>query len=374
MIEIIGTSNPISIPAAANRGLPRIGYSPLTASFEAPGDRRRFVAYAQARNIPFEIADPKERYDVVVLTEGADISVWPDYQHGKIVYDLIDSYLSVPRTKPSQLLRGAAWYLLGKHRKLRFDYLNNVRAMCRHADAVICSTQEQQSVIRKMCDNVHVILDVHSMVVRNIKSTYVAGRPFRLVWEGLPSNLPQVAKIAPVLRALFKEIRLELHVVTDPTRDRLKGVLGQIDTEKFLARHFTNAVFHAWDEKTCSEIVTSCDLALIPIDVDDSFVAGKPENKLLLLWRMGMPAVVSATPAYLRAMTKAGTPELACANSREWISALGRMSRDEDARRDAAARGRAHAELVHGAEATLSRWDGLFSSLGYSFEPSTAAS
>jgi hypothetical protein len=356
------------LPAQSLGSFPRIGYSPLSTSFEAPGDRRRFVAYARARNIPFEIANPEERYDVVVLTEGADISVWPDYQHGKIVYDLIDSYLSVPRTRPSQLLRGSAWYVLGKHRKLRFDYLNSVRAMCRRADAVICSTQEQQNLIQRMCGNVHIILDMHSMVVRNIKNTYAAGRPFRLVWEGLPSNLSQLAKVAPVLRALPKNISLELHVVTDPTRDRLKGVLGQIDTEKVLARHFTCAVFHAWHEQTCSEIVTSCDLALIPIDLDDPFVVGKPETKLLLLWRMGMPVVVSATPAYRRTMASVGTPELACANDTEWFSAIETMLTGEDARRNAAAQGRSHAETVHGTDAALSRWDRLFVSLGYSFE------
>jgi hypothetical protein len=351
----------------------RIGYSPLSANFEAPGDRRRFVAYARARNLPFEVADPNERYDVVVLTEAADISVWPDYRHGKIVYDLIDSYLSVSRTSPSQLLRGSAWYLLGKHRRLRFDYLNSIRAMCHRADAVICSTQEQQYAIRPMCDNVHIILDDHSMVVRNVKKAYSAGKPLRLVWEGLPSNLSQLAEIGPVIRPLLGDRSVELHVVTDPTRDRLKGLLGQIDTQAALARDFTAAVFHPWYEQTCSEIITSCDLAMIPIELDNPFVAGKPENKLLLLWRMGLPVVVSATPAYRRAMASAGTPELACANRDEWLSAIERMAVDESVRRDAAARGRAYAEVVHGTEAILSRWDRLFGSLGYSFEPECSA-
>jgi hypothetical protein len=125
--------------------VPRIGYVPCDAGLTHPGDRRRFVAYARARNLALELARPSERYDLVVLSELADISVWPDYPHGKVVYDLIDSYLSVPRSDPRQLLRGSVWYLLGKHKNLRFDYLRSVRAMCRRADAVICSTQEQQA-------------------------------------------------------------------------------------------------------------------------------------------------------------------------------------------------------------------------------------
>jgi hypothetical protein len=347
---------------------PRIGYVPIDPSLDPPGDRRRFVAYARARNLSFELARPDRRYDVVVLSELADISAWPDYQHGKIVYDLIDSYLSVPRTNLNQFLRGSAWYFLGKHRNFRFNYLNSIRAMCRRADAVICSTQEQKALISELCDNVHIILDMHAMVVKNVKQDYHAGRPFRLVWEGLPSNLPQLAAIAPLVRELLKERGFELHVVTDPRRKRLKGLLGEIDSRRYLTRCFTNAVFHPWNEQTCSEIVTSCDLALIPIDLDDPFVSGKPENKLLLLWRMGMPAVVSATPAYRRAMAEAGTPEFACARDSEWLRAIERLSTDEGARHDAAAKGRVHAEAAHGAEAVLSQWDRLFSSLGYSFE------
>jgi hypothetical protein len=197
---------------------------------------------------------------------------------------------------------------------------------------------------------------------------YSAGAPLRMVWEGLPSNLSQLAQFGPVMRSLIKERSVELHVVTDPMRNRLKGVFGRADTRKFLSRHFGSAVFHVWHEQTCSEIITSCDLAMIPINLGDPFVGGKPENKLLLLWRMGMPVIASATPTYRRAMADAGTPELACTNDAEWLSAIERMSADEAARRDAATRGRAHAETVHGSEEILSRWDRLFNSVGYAFE------
>lgn len=344
---------------------PRIGYASLSANLETPADKRRFVAYARARNLAFEIADANERYDIVVLTEGADISIWPDYGHGKIVYDLIDSYLSVPRTNLRQLLRGSAWYILGRHKKLCFDYLSSVRAMCARADAVICTTQEQNDLITKMCDNVHIILDIHSSVVKEIKQDYVADAPLRLIWEGLPSNLPQLIEIAPILRRLGQK-SFELHVATDSKQKRL-GRLGYIDTRQFLARHFANAIFHPWEEQTMAKIITRCDIALIPIDLDDPFTRGKPENKLLLLWRLGMPVVASATPAYTRAMANVGTSELACSNDDDWMSALVRLGTDETLRSEVGVKGRAYAENSHSAEATLSRWDRVFESLGYFF-------
>ena len=64
---------------------------PFSPTLKAPGDRRRFVAYAEARNLPFELARFDQHYDVVVLSEIADISIWSDYQQGKIVFDFIDS-------------------------------------------------------------------------------------------------------------------------------------------------------------------------------------------------------------------------------------------------------------------------------------------
>ena len=58
---------------------PRVGYVPLSNTLMSPGDRRRFVAYALDRDLKFEIAHPKEKYDLVVLSELADISVWAEY-------------------------------------------------------------------------------------------------------------------------------------------------------------------------------------------------------------------------------------------------------------------------------------------------------
>ena len=372
--EIIDSAPPVPdavpAPALARHKLgsqPRIGYVPYSSSFTKPGDRRRFVAYARARNLDFEVAHPEERYDLVVLSETADISVWPDYHHGKIVYDLIDSYLSVPRTNPAQLLRGCAWFMLGKHRRLRPDYLTSLRQMCKRADAVVCSTAEQSHIIHKYCDNVHIILDIHEMVAKDVKTDYSVVDPIRLVWEGLPSNLPQLTQIVPVLNELGEKHAFELHVVTDSARERLKGLLGEVDTRQYLEQHFSRFVFHEWDERTCSKIVSKCDIALIPIDLADPFVRGKPENKLLLLWRMGMPVIAAGTPAYQRAMAAVGTPQLACVSNDQWRTAFEYLFSSPEARREAANRGRVHAQTCHGPDMVLSRWDRLFIGMGFNF-------
>ena len=121
----------------------RIGYVPLSRNLDKPGDRRRFVYYARSRNLPFEIAKPAEKYDVVVVSQSADLSIWSEYDKGgaKIVYDFIDSYLAVPRNSVKGRLRGFAKYISGQSRRPRLNHWKALESMCARADAVICTTQ-----------------------------------------------------------------------------------------------------------------------------------------------------------------------------------------------------------------------------------------
>lgn len=350
-----------------NGKYPRIGYVPYSNTLEKPGDRRRFVAYARARNLPFELALPEERYDIVVLTEAADISIWSDYPHGKVVYDLIDSYLAIPRTNVKHWLRGTVWYALGRHCRLRFDLWAAIQDMCRRADAVVCTTHEQWGEIQRYCSNVHIILDVHTSVVTKAKEDYRCGEPFNLVWEGLPSNITQLKQIRDVLRGINKRSPLVLHVVTDPDQPRFLGNFGRVKSLELASAFFDSVQFHPWAEATWSETIRNCDLAVIPIDLTDPLVTGKPENKLLLLWRLGMPVVTSATPAYLRAMRDAGLEGLACRNKEEWEITLESIMGDESSRRKAGMSGRMYAETRFSKEVMFSKWDTVFASLGFNF-------
>jgi hypothetical protein len=349
---------------------PRIAYAPYSATLKAPGDRRRFVAYALSRNIDFELAKPGERYDMVIVTELSDITYWAGYASGTIVYDLIDSYLAVENTTFNDRFRGVYKFLTGAHRKFEFDYRESVKAMCRRADAVICSTAEQKVEILKHCRNVHIILDVHSTVAKTRKSGFHSGDIFKVVWEGLPSNLRQLEVVGNVLRILAAKHRIELHVVTDPMMPRFFGHLGRISTSEVARKIFHHAVCHTWQESSCAAIIAGCDLAIIPVDLGDPFTRGKPENKLLLLWKIGMPVVASATPAYERAMTAAGLDHV-CRTDADWTSALERMMASQDIRRTAAVNGYEYATENFAVETIFSRWDSAFASCGFRFRPGT---
>ncbi|MHB1261337.1 MAG: glycosyltransferase family protein [Thermoplasmatota archaeon] len=341
----------------------RVGYVPIDATLQPPGDRRRFVRYAKERGIAFEVADPRQAYDVVIATQRADLSVWSRYPHGKVVFDFIDSYLSVP-PRPRHLLRGLAKFAVGQSRRLQLNHWSALRAMCRRADAVVCSTSEQAQAIEPQCRNIHLILDLHDEEVGRTKADYDAGSPFQLVWEGLPQNVRTLGQVGRLLAETNLRTPLTLNIVTDRQHTRWLGRVGKVDTEA-LARRIVPGVdikLHPWTPSALESAACSADLALIPLPLDDPLYRGKPENKLLLFWRMGVPVLASATPAYSRAMAEAGV-DGACADEDDWRDGLEAMLHDAAARRLAGQRGRSFAQARHSPAATFARWDAMFASL-----------
>ena len=351
----------------------RIGYVPCSNALDKPGDRRRFAYYASKRDIRFEIANPSKEYDLVILSERADISVWNRHSKAKLVYDLVDSYLAIPRTDLKGRLRGLFKFLSRQSRYLQFDHWKAIGRMCVRADAVVCSTEEQRQDILKFCPNVHVILDAHMGVARTVKTDYSAGRPFRLVWEGLPQTLGSLELIRPVLNRLRGRRPIEMHIVTDREYFRYMGQYGKTSTLETVQRILPDVRFHEWKEADCADIICSCDLAIIPLSLADPFLAGKPENKLLLFWRMAMPVVTSASPAYVRAMQAVGM-DLTAKDEADWLATLERLLGDEVARRKAGTLGKAYTDREFSEASLLARWDTVFASLGFPFGAQGAAS
>jgi len=341
----------------------RIGYAPYSPSLTAPGDRRRFGFYARRRGLEFELADPSRTYDLVVLSERADITAWSRYRPGKakVIYDLIDSYLALP-PGPKQAGRGLAKFLARETRRPVASYRRAIEAMCRRADAVICTTREQRADIEPLCRNVHEILDSQSHLVTRLKDSYGPSDPFRLCWEGLPYTLNAFESISDPLRQFSRSRPTEMHLVTDISFKRWVGRFGTARTASIAAGLFERPVVHQWTEDSLAPTLTACDLALIPLDLHDPFARGKPENKLLLFWRLGIPALVSTTPSYVRAMRGAGV-DMACETEADWLAAVASLADDEQARHEAGERGRNWAEENHGDARLLARWDAALDSV-----------
>jgi glycosyltransferase involved in cell wall biosynthesis len=341
----------------------RVGYAGYSADLSAPGDRRRFPFYAEHRGIAFEPADLGRDYDLVVLTPKADLMRWSRYRPGdsKLVFDIVDSYLAIPRTDPKAILRGPAKFVAGQARHPFFDYRHALESILQRADAAVCATPEQATEIRPFCSNVHPILDSQSRVIRQTKGHYRAGAPFRLVWEGLGDNVGSFARIGGALAEVNRRHPIVLELITEPEYRQIMQRFWRRDTSRIARRHFANVRLHEWGEERVSAIATACDLAVIPL-LDRPLERGKPESKLVIFWRLGLPTVTSATPAYVRVMEAAGQ-DLACESEAEWTEALLRLIGDERARERAGRGGLAFAEQEYGDDRLLEAWDRVFDSL-----------
>lgn len=336
----------------------------MNDNYQAPGDKRRFCHYARNRNLKFQIADPLKTYDLVVLSQNADLSIWSNYNRGntKIIYDFIDSYLAVPKSQIKGRLRGMAKYVAGQSKYLRVNHWKSLELMCSRADAVVCSTDEQALDIKPFCSNVHQILDAHTSIDKCIKKNYMSGDIFNIVWEGQASNVYQFDLLRTVLSKVEEKNQIALHFVTDLSFKRFAGKFWKTYTEDIVKGLCNRVYVYDWNEFMCPQIISSCDLALIPIDVKDPFAKGKPENKLLLFWRLGMPVVTTATPAYVRAMNKAGL-DMTCDTEDEWVTKINKYIASEDARKNAGVSGRNTACKNYSEDDILSRWDNLIASV-----------
>lgn len=341
----------------------KIGYVPYSERLDAPGDRRRFCYFAEHRGLDFEVADPGRTYDVVVLSGWADVTAWSRYPRPtKLVYDIVDSYLSVPRVGIKQAGRGIVKRLAGQTRYLALDYRKAIARMCRRADAIACASQEQRAELLRVCPNVHVILDYPGELTLAPKSDYRAGTPFRLVWEGLPYNLEAFSQIAGVIDELSRSHDLRLRIITNREFYAYARRFRKRRSDAILGRLFADYELYEWDADLVPMLLRQCDVAVIPIAMNDPLAVGKSENKLVLLWRLGMPTVTSATPAYERTMRAAGI-DMSCHTTDEWRSKLSSLILEEKVRREVGEAGLAFATTMHSAERVLGAWDSLWSSI-----------
>ena len=342
----------------------KIGYVPYSRSLDQPADRRRFPYYAEKRGIDYELADLDGDYDVVVVTPRANLAAWTAYKPGraKLIFDIVDSYLDIPRTNVKALLRGPAKFLAGESRTPFFSWRASVERILERADAATCATPEQATTISRLCPNVHPILDFQTRMISDVKRDYAASEPFSLVWEGLGENVRWFTEIKEPLAELGRRRPTVLHLVTAVRFNQVSQRFWKRETAAIAARFFDHVEVHQWSEESVAQIATGCDVALIPLPLDRPLEAGKPESKLISFWRMGLPVIASSTPAYRRVMAAAGQ-QLHCASPAEWSAALERLAGDEGERERAGSRGREFAEREYGDERLMASWDRAFSSL-----------
>jgi glycosyltransferase involved in cell wall biosynthesis len=237
--------------------------------------------------------------------------------------------------------------------------------MIARADAVVCSTLEQREDCLKYNRNVHDILDFNDDQIHEVKKKYAINGPVHLVWEGMGGNAWAFREIAEALKRVHRRIPLALHLVTD-IKFKKFNIPGSplSDVRKSLQSFLGDVPFYLyeWNSQMLAPICASADIALLPIPQTPAIYWAKPENRLLMMWRMGLPVLASANPAFSRCMKAAGT-DMSCLNQTEWEEKLVKLIENENLRRSSAQSGMSYA-IQHASQEVLSaKWHAVLESI-----------
>ena len=341
----------------------KIAYSPYDNFKDYPGDRRRFLFYTNTRNINYEIYNPSKNYDLVFLSEASDIGIAEKLYktETKVIRECINSYY-LEHNNSKDIFRGLAKFLTGRSKKLYLNYSKSLRKLIRQVDAVTCASKEQANQLSSFAKNIHIIPDVFNNEQINMKEDYSIGNTINIAWEGLGSNAYQLNYLNKVLEKFSKKNKFILHIITDKYHFKHMNKFGKISTLETINKISAPIKFHEWDKTTYSKILTECDIAIIPININSQIALGKPENKLIHFWKMGIPTLTYATSSYDRVMKDAEI-NLSCKTDDDWIEKLGQLSADSILREKLASKAKSYAEKYYSEQAVLEIWDLLFRSI-----------
>lgn len=345
----------------------KIGYWPLSNGLNSPGDRRRLIFWANSRGHEI-ITDIERKVDVIVATENADFnSIYFKKARVPVVFDLVDAYLS-PLNAANDFLRGMAKSLSGQISGSIKPFSEHVKEFCVSSDMVICSSVEQERIIKPFNRNTHVILDSHEeipfMNPRDLRTT--DSKEKTILWEGQPATIRGVRAISPTLSEMTKTNNLRFDFVTDEYFYEFLGkhikrstaVTLKNDLNEISAR--VNII--PWSIDNLIKSAEKSAIAMIPINLTVPMQELKPENRLLIMWRLGLPCLTSASPAYSRVMSKAATTGT-CIVNEDWKTNFEKLLNDQSFAYEEVVRGQNYLRENHTSSILLNKWDEAIASV-----------
>lgn len=335
----------------------RIGIYPLSSDLTHPGDRRRIASWARSRNHELIIGESK-KVDFIFITEGSDFLRLSQLKGPPKIFDLIDGYLS-PQLLASDLLRGLLKTAVRQHYTYPRRFSSIVKEACSHMDMVVCSSPEQLATIAPYNSNVRAILDNHSEFPF-LKFRQKSDTQFSLFWEGTTHTLRGLEKLI----TRFSVGRMPINIVTDPTHSRLMGKYFKEDVGQRLKRTLKEYPFRfeSWSKENVVLNAQKSSLALLPVDLTSSLQILKPENRLLIMFRLGLPCLTTNLASYKR-IENYIVAKITCDSYEDWSESIHKFQHNPDLMEQQVAKGQKYLLENHTEEILYSKWDQAFESL-----------
>lgn len=343
----------------------RIGYQPLSVDLSQPGDRRRVVFWARHRGHEI-VTDLDQPVDVILLSEKADFGAFPKKAAGvPIIFDLVDAYLA-KESHAKDWFRGTSKVLTGQLSGAPKAFTRFVENLCLDAAAVVCSSPEQKETIAPFSENVHVILDSHDELPMIPFGEQNSESRKHILWEGMPATIGGVGQVVNALESIQRSADLEMRFVTNEKYFLLLGRFLERDTssllEKTIRGIYTHSKIIPWSIQNLVEEAKRADVAIIPIDLSNPLQYLKPENRLLIMWRLGLPCFTSPSPAYKRVASVAKTDTI-CSSLEDWREKLTNVFDQRDVAEAIVNQGQTYLREFHNTDLLLAKWDAAFGSV-----------
>ena len=344
----------------------KIGYVPNSPDMGHPADRRRLVYWARNRGHEV-ILDLNQKHDVLVLSGRADLTRWSEMENrSPLILDLVDGYLGKEHLW-RDWLRGTGKVVTGHNSGAPRPYRKIVSEACQLAQAVVCETVEQKETIIPFCTNTHTILDFHEEFPMLPFNREVQTENFpALMWEGLPFTAKGLLLLETSFLEIAKSQPISLEMVTDLEYPLFLGKYFYQSTEKILqdipetlGKRFR---LTEWNLPAVIDAAKRSHMSVLPLDPYGTLNPLKAENRLLMMWRIGLPTLASPSLAYMRVMKDTQIDGI-CGNPNEWQKKISELMDSVELRQESVEKGQQYIRETHSEMKVLEAWDRLFESV-----------
>jgi hypothetical protein len=337
----------------------RIYYSPHSSVVSHPADRRRTLFWAKERGhiITYDV---NSTYDVAVLSGRANFGMVPKLRdRSRVVLDLVDGYLGKENIYVDWM-RGISKVVTRQISTSPKPYRKILKEACELADGILCETPEQREVIFEVNKNAFDILDSHEEFMFNSPKTEHEGNS--IFWEGLPYTIGGLRLLTLALDSLNKT-DVSLQVLTDLQYFKFLGNYVKGDTQKLLDKTLGKSAINTqlipWSLENVQKSVLKSKFAVLPLDPEGPLNILKAENRLLIMWRLGLPVLTSPSLAYSRVMGSLGLNGI-CDNSSIWTLKIDEFLSSTSTLKENVLKGQQYLRDTHSKELLLTKWDSAF--------------
>jgi hypothetical protein len=337
-----------------------IGYEGYSPSNSGIADRRRVLFWAKSRGHTI-VGSRDSRADVIVITSSSDLGYWAKHTSQKpLILDVVDGLIG-EQSNTKNLLRGYGYWVTRKSTNtLPLTYRQLILSVAKKCAVVVCSSPEQVAEWAKFKIKARDILDIHEEVPS--KSNSIGSKAIDskdIFWEGLPATLNSMS----LLNEFFisnNDINFRLNVLTNLKSYKYMNKFKKVNVSELVTRQLKHSNLSInLSQWSPSELVTNSGksfVGVLPILGFQGYNHLKAENRLLIMWRLGLPVLASPLLSYVRVMKSAGLEGI-CKDQYEWSTKTKLLYDSADMRTEFYEKGRLYLEKHHNLDDLLIKWD-----------------